>query len=241
MSSAFGLVHDYFTARPTDSLDVSQRGMVACGFGPHVQVWKDALVTKASAPYMRHTVPGQAIASVRFRPFEDVLGVGHSAGVQTLLVPGAGEPHTDTRAGLDPHETLKMRRDRDVREALDKLLPDTIALDPRAVGAVDRAPADVILAERRAAAAGSAADDTEEGLRRTKAGKSRGRSHSSRLRAKRQANVVTKAKMLLEERNRRDREKKQQQQGGRTSGKANTATAAAASVGSATRALRRFF
>ena len=32
-------VHDYFTPVPAHALDVSQRGLVAVGFGSHVQVW----------------------------------------------------------------------------------------------------------------------------------------------------------------------------------------------------------
>lgn len=234
LSAAFGLVHDYFTARPAGALDVSQRGMVACGFGPHVQVWDDALRTKASAPYMRHAVPGQEVVSVQFRPFEDVLGLGHSGGAQAVLVPGSGEPRTDTRAGLDPHESLKMRRDRDVRAALDKLAPDTIALNPDAVAGVDRAPADVLLEERRARE-----EAAESAGIRAKKGKSRGKSHSTRLRAKRQSNVITKARQLMEEATRKERSAGK--------GKAAPATGAAlarekaATDGAASRALRRFF
>lgn len=234
LSAAFGLVHDYFTARPADCVDVSQRGMIACGFGPHVQVWRNALATKASSPYMRHSLPGQQVTSARFRPFEDVLGLGHTGGVQAVLVPGSGEPHTDTRAGLDPHESLKMRRDRDVRDALDKLPPDTIALNPDAVGAVDRAPGDVLLAERRAAA--EEAEEASGGLR-AKKGKSRGKSHSTRLRAKRQANVITKAKALMEERNRREMRAKHAKGRSDHAGTRQEASKA----GAASRALKRFF
>jgi U3 small nucleolar RNA-associated protein 7 len=232
LTRAFGLVHDYFTARPASSLDVSQRGMLACSFGPHVQVWKDALVHKAAAPYLRHMVPGQEVYSVRFRPFEDVLGLGHTGGAQTLLVPGAGEPHTDTRAGLDPHESLRMRRDRDVREALDKLLPETIALNPDSIGGVDRAPADVLLEERRADA--EEAEMTRLGKERVKKGKSRGRSHSTRARAKRQANVITRAKQMMEEK--LDRERKAKAARGHEGAAQETDKDAPA-----TRALKRFF
>jgi len=235
MAGAFGLVHDYFTARPASSLDVSQRGMVACSFGPHVQVWRNALAAKADSPYVRHLVPGQQVVSARFRPFEDVLGIGHSAGVQALLVPGAGEPKTDTRAGLDPHESLKMRRDRDVREVLDKLPADTIALNPDAVGGVDRTPADVLLDERRSreeAAAGA-------GIR-AKKGKARGKSHSTRLRNKRQANVITRARQLMDEAAQRERRSK-----GKAGTKAEEAAedqrSRAAKDGDAARALKRFF
>jgi hypothetical protein len=127
-----------------------------------------------------------------------------------------------------------MRRDRDVRDALDKLRPDTIALNPDAVAAVDRAPGDVLLAERRAAAEEEA--EASGGIR-AKKGKSRGRSHSTRLRAKRQANVITKAKQLMEERNRKSmRAKHAKGQGGAASSKEQ-----ASKAGAASRALKRFF
>ena len=63
----------------------SQRGLLGVGFNSHVQVWKDALVSKAKDPYMRHELPGRLVDSVRFRPFEDVLGIGHAEGVSTMV------------------------------------------------------------------------------------------------------------------------------------------------------------
>ncbi len=55
------------------------------GFNSHVQVWKDALVLKAKDPYMRHEQPGSLVETVRFRPFEDVLGIGHADGISTIV------------------------------------------------------------------------------------------------------------------------------------------------------------
>ncbi len=72
--------HSYFTATPAAALDISQRGLLAVGFGPHAEVWRDALSAKARAPYMSHRTPGAALRSLRFCPFEDVLGIGHAAG-----------------------------------------------------------------------------------------------------------------------------------------------------------------
>ncbi len=44
---------------------------------------------------MRHSLQGSPASSVAFRPYEDILGVGHAMGVSSLVVPGAGEPNYD--------------------------------------------------------------------------------------------------------------------------------------------------
>ena len=65
--------------------------------------------------------------------------MGHSGGVSTMLVPGAGEPHYDTLVA-DPFQTRKMRREQEVHQLLDKLQPDMIVLDPTAIGQVGHHP-----------------------------------------------------------------------------------------------------
>jgi U3 small nucleolar RNA-associated protein 7 len=85
----FKQVHEYFTTSPGVSVDVSQRGMIGVGFGGHVQVWKDAIREKAKSPYLNHLMPGSAVCSVRYRPYEDLLGVGHAGGVTTMVRAGS--------------------------------------------------------------------------------------------------------------------------------------------------------
>jgi len=69
-------------------------------------------------------------------PLQDVLAVGHSGGISTMLVPGAGELHYDSYVA-DPFQTRKMRREQEVHQLLDKLQPDMIVLDPTAIGQVN--------------------------------------------------------------------------------------------------------
>lgn len=85
--------------------------------------------------YMTHPIPHRPLSSIRFCPFQDILTVGHSAGLSSLLVPGAGEPNFDS-AEADPFEGRNARREREVRGLLDKLAPDTIVLDPEIIGGV---------------------------------------------------------------------------------------------------------
>ena len=70
--------------------------------------------------YLTHAVPHRPLASLRFCPFQDVLAVGHAAGVSGVLVPGAGEPNFDS-SEADPFENRKARREREVKGLLDKV------------------------------------------------------------------------------------------------------------------------
>jgi len=49
------------------------------------QVWKDALSSKAEAPYLNHEVHG-SLRNLAFCPYEDVLAAGHSAGISTVRI-----------------------------------------------------------------------------------------------------------------------------------------------------------
>ena len=51
-------------------------------------MWRDALGTKASAPYLNHLCcgGGARVQQLRFCPYDDVLAVGHSRGISSLLV-----------------------------------------------------------------------------------------------------------------------------------------------------------
>lgn len=58
--------------------------------------------------------------------------MGHSGGLSTMLVPGAGEPHYDSRVA-DPFQGRKARREQEVAQLLEKLQPDMIVLDPTSI------------------------------------------------------------------------------------------------------------
>ncbi|KIY97753.1 putative U3 small nucleolar RNA-associated protein 7 [Monoraphidium neglectum] len=84
----FKPLHAYFANAPATALDISQRGMLAVGQGRRIQVWRDALSSKAQAPYLTSVLPTGGVAALRFCPFEDVLGAGAAGGYSSLLVPG---------------------------------------------------------------------------------------------------------------------------------------------------------
>jgi len=106
------------------------------------QVFNDLMKPSQSTrapppPYLTHTFPSTSVHSLRFTPFDDLLGVGHSKGFTSLVVPGAGEANYDSLE-LDPFEGKRRRREREVHMLLDKLPMDLITLDENVLGKIDR-------------------------------------------------------------------------------------------------------
>lgn len=142
----FKPVHEYQLRRPGSSVAVSDRNLTAIGWGTQATVWRD-LFTKSTgdaeqvrvkSPYMAWGGEGQAIESVRWCPFEDILGIGHSQGYSSLIIPGAGEPNFDALE-LNPYENTKQRQEAEVKSLLNKLQPEMISLNPDFVGTLDTA------------------------------------------------------------------------------------------------------
>jgi len=120
-------------------LSISQRGLLAAAYGPKVVVFKDALRMKQGMPYMRYMVQGGSnITDIEFCPYEDVLGIGHSKGFSSILIPGAGEPNIDALEA-NPYESKKQRQEHEVKMLLEKIQPELISLDPSEIRKVDRA------------------------------------------------------------------------------------------------------
>lgn len=118
------------------TLDFSQKGLLAFGTGSFVQILGDFSGSQNYSRYMGHSmVKGYQVGKVSFRPYEDVLGISHSMGWSSILVPGSGEPNFDSWVA-NPYETSKQRREKEVRSLLDKLPPETIMLNPSKIGTV---------------------------------------------------------------------------------------------------------
>ncbi|CAN8259837.1 unnamed protein product [Cochlearia groenlandica] len=120
------------------TLSFSQKGLLAAGTGSFVQILKDSRAGSSHnySRYMNHPmVKGYQIEKLMFRPYEDVLGIGHSMGWSSILIPGSGEPNFDSWVA-NPFETSKQRREKEVHSLLDKLPPETIMLDPSKIGAM---------------------------------------------------------------------------------------------------------
>ena len=141
-------IHAYKLDRPASCIDISDRGLIGLGLGRKVQVLKDAFTKPVDITYLSHEIlaPNPALASgaavaaasksllskvaitsLRFRPLEDVLCIGHSHGLSTIIVPGAGEANYDSYEN-NPFATSKQRREAEVQNLLNKLSPDMISL-----------------------------------------------------------------------------------------------------------------
>ena len=198
-------------------------------------------VKKASAPYMRHDLPGSTVTSLRFRPFDDFLAVGHAKGLTSLLVPGSGEPNYDSREA-DPFQTSKGRREAEVHSLLDKLPSTSIALDPQDVGAVDRAAPAVKERERRAdaLAAAKTAEERAKARRQPELGTKKAKSQALKRKGQKQHNVITQQRLAAQEKalERKNAEKEAQKAAAEA---AASGGGAAGDDGKPRSALSRFF
>jgi len=128
-------LYTYSLPRVAEPLVFSQRRLLSAGVGTQVQIFRDPCSSPIDKPYLVHDCR-EMITSLRFCPFEDVLGVGHRAGFVSVLAPGAGEPNLDAFEA-NPYQSKKQRREAEVKNLLDKLQPEMITLAPDLIGRVD--------------------------------------------------------------------------------------------------------
>ena len=72
------------------------------------------------------------IEGLDFANFEDVLGLGHSKGFTSLLIPGAGEANYDALE-LNPFESKRQKQETEVKMLLNKIPAELIALDAESI------------------------------------------------------------------------------------------------------------
>ncbi len=217
-------VHSYNTyGGPPSCLDISQTGMLGIGHGCHTTYWSpDALRSKAKEPYMKHQISGRGpIESLRFRPYEDVVGIGHTGGVSSIVVPGSGEPNLDSMEHFtNPYMDSKQRREAEVRSLLEKLSPEMISLDPDAVGGIEES--NLIQRQQRLRDVAMEADarkaeDDEEARNKKEKKRMRGRSKIAKKLRRKQKNIIDENVMKLRDlrdSEKAEREKRQREESG---------------------------
>lgn len=174
------------------TLDFSQKGLLASGTSSFVQILSDLSGTRNYSRYMAHSMAkGYQINNLLFRPYEDVLGIGHSMGWSSILIPGSGEPNFDSWVA-NPFETSKQRVEKEVHLLLDKLPPETIMLDPSKIGTVKPArKREKPTKKEREAEMEATLEDVKGNITLKK--KTKGRNKPSK-RAKKKEVIIAKAK-----------------------------------------------
>jgi len=132
---AFKCVHEYRLPRGASNIQFSQRNLLGVASGNVVEIFKDPTKEEVKYPYMKHDVFKQ-VSQIQFCPYEDVLGIGHGAGFSSILVPGSGEPNFDALEA-NPYQTVKQRREAEVKMLLDKVSHELITIDEDAMMGVD--------------------------------------------------------------------------------------------------------
>jgi len=198
----YKMVSQYFTTKPASSMHFSQKKLLAMGCGPHVQIWKDICTEKQSEPYMTNFLKSQTIQRLRFCPYEDVLGVGHSGGFSSLIIPGSGEPNYDTFEA-DPFQTRKQRRESTVKKLLEKIQPDAITLDVSVVGTVNEKPTEE---DPEMSLRLQAIEKTKKEKKEKK--KARGKSRADKKLQKKNKNIIDEKRLRMQQRMVEEKEKK---------------------------------
>ena len=196
----FKEVNKYSLRRPGASVAISDRGLTAVGWGTQVTIWRNLFTAstasshpKVQSPYMAWGGSGKRIERVRWCPFEDILGISHSAGFSSIIVPGAGEANFDALE-LNPYETTKQRQEAEVKALLNKLQPEMISRDADFIGTLDPVSADARKKEQDL-------DREPEDAVAAMAKRGRGKNSSLRkfLRKKGGRNVVDEKRVRVEE------------------------------------------
>ncbi|KAK1776975.1 WD40-repeat-containing domain protein [Copromyces sp. CBS 386.78] len=195
----FKEVNNYFTRAPASSVAISDTGLTAVGWGTRTTVWKGLfskekpVQEKVQSPYMTWGGEGKRVERVRWCPFDDVLGVGHSEGFSSLIIPGAGEANFDALE-VNPYETKKQRQEGEVKQLLNKLAPEMIALDPNFVGNLDLRSAKQREADKDLDAG---PPDLEEEMRNRARGKNS--ALKKYLRKQKKKNIIDEKRLKAEE------------------------------------------
>ncbi|XP_063422030.1 WD repeat-containing protein 46-like [Mytilus trossulus] len=132
----YKMLQSYKIGMGASHLAFSQKNTLAVSKGNIVEIYKDCCQETITSPYLTQKLPS-SVFGLQFCPFEDVLGVGHSNGFSSLIIPGSGEPNFDAMES-NPYQTKKQRRQAEVKMLLDKVPYEMIHLDTGKIGQVDQ-------------------------------------------------------------------------------------------------------
>lgn len=217
-------LHSFRADKPAVSLDISDTGLLAMGMGRQVHILKDCFARPAGSTYMKHSLQVQStkisgggsataqakgllssmrLKSVVFRPFEDALFLGHSHGVSSIVVPGAGEANFDSLE-VNPFINKKQAKESEVQALMNKLDYQMINLDANFIGSIDK-DQNALREEHRALFSTEDKKDTKGKDKK----KARGRNKISAKLRRKQKNVVDANSVKLREKLAKEKEARQ--------------------------------
>ncbi len=217
-------LHSYKMDHPAMSVDISDRGLIGLAVGRTVQVLRNAFTQPMDVTYLNHSIrtPNAALSSgagaaassrallsnvsvcdVKFRPLEDVLCAGHSHGISTIIVPGAGEPNYDAFES-NPFSNPRQRREGEVQTLLSKLSHEMIGLDASFVGSVEK-DRETLLAEQKSLFEGANRSELDKKPKN----KMRGKNKISKKLRRKAKNVVDAQLLKLREMQKSQREQRE--------------------------------
>jgi len=139
---------DYKLPMVPSQIQFSDRRVLGVSMDKEVHLYKDACTKAVEYPYLKHSV-NKSINDIHFVPFEDVMGIGHSAGFSSILVPGCGEPNYDSLE-VNPYQNKKQRREAEVKALLEKIPAELISINSRDLAEVNVEKLHQTLEERKA-------------------------------------------------------------------------------------------
>lgn len=107
--------------------EMSAKNMLAISNGNKIMILKEY-----EQPYLTHRVSGD-VTSLRFNPFQDILSVGHTAGLSNMIVPGCGDQNYDSLE-TTPFMTKRQRQELEIKRLMEKIPYDLIAQDTPLLG-----------------------------------------------------------------------------------------------------------
>jgi U3 small nucleolar RNA-associated protein 7 len=119
------------------------------------------------------------------------LGVGHSGGFSSVVIPGSGESNFDSFEA-NPFQTGKQRREHVVHSLLEKLQPDMITMDTAMFGMMNAASKTIFDGERKDARNAKQVAAKADAMEVHKA---RGKSKSSKKFNRKRSNIIDAARL----------------------------------------------
>ena len=149
LRNSYKEIYTYFNPNTVICNTVSQKNLLAIGYGNVIEIWKDYSKSKQKEPYMKHRFSNNKIKSkkMKFINFEDFLGIGTNFGFSQISVPGSAFANFDTFEN-NRYETKNQRRENEIKNLLEKIPYNMITINTNLINKVDPRSKKVIEKEK---------------------------------------------------------------------------------------------